>query len=136
MASVSVFCILCAASLRKTGYRRQLFNASSRPLFPVLTKYASLICGQDRGLTTTTMDWVFSIFCQRKRRRLLPLPVVWAGQRYKNVVTAKEMFHCQLLVWSQLAVSEGFGGISCLADSNFGVSHGSVSKVKTACIQP
>ena len=36
--------------------------------------------------------------------------------------------HCQLLVWSQLAVSEGFGGITyCLADSNFGVSHGSVS---------
>ena len=48
-----------------------------------------------------------------------------------NVVTAKEMFHCQLLVWSQLAVSEGFGGITyCLADSNFGVSHGSVSQVK------
>ena len=38
------------------------------------------------------------------------------------------MFHCQLLVWSQLAVSEGFGGITyCLADSNFGVSHGFVS---------
>ena len=49
------------------------------------------------------------------------------GQRYKNVVIAKKMFHCQLLVWSQLAVSEGFGGITyCLADSNFGVSHGSV----------
>ena len=61
---------------------------------------------------------------------------LWASQRYKNVVTAKEMFHCQLLVWSQLAVSEGFGGITyCLADSNFGVSHGSVSQVKTACIQ-
>ena len=46
------------------------------------------------------------------------------------------MFHCQLLVWSQLAVSEGFGGITyCLADSNFGVSHGSVSQVKTACMQ-
>ena len=46
------------------------------------------------------------------------------------------MFHCQLLVWSQLAVSEGFGGIThCLADSNFGVSHGPVSQVKTACIQ-
>ena len=49
-------------------------------------------------------------------------------QRYKNVMTSKKMFHCQLLVWSQLAVSEGFGGITyCLADSNFGVSHGSVS---------
>ena len=30
---------------------------------------------------------------------------LWASQRYKNVVTAKEMFQCQLLVWSQLAVS-------------------------------
>ena len=58
------------------------------------------------------------------------------GQRYKNVVTAKEMFHCKLLVWSQLAVSEGFGGITyCLADSNFGVSRESVGQVKTACIQ-
>ena len=54
---------------------------------------------------------------------------MWANQRYINVVTAKEMFHCQLLVWSQLAVSEGFGGITYLADSNFKVSHGSVSQV-------
>ena len=49
-------------------------------------------------------------------------------QRYKNAVTAKKMFHCQLLVWSQLAVSEGFGGITyCLANSNCRISHGSVS---------
>ena len=42
------------------------------------------------------------------------------------------MFHCQLLVWSQLAVSEGFGGVTyCLADSNFGDSHGSVSYIGT-----
>ena len=136
MASVPVFCILCAASLRKTGNRRQLFSASSRPLFPLLTTYASLICGQDRGLTTTTMDQSIESkrpweegsgkgFCH----------LLWASQRYKTVVTAKEMFHCQLLVWSQLAVSEGFGGITyCLADSNFGVSHGSISQVKSACI--
>ena len=47
MASVSVFCILCAASLRKTSNRR--------PLVPLLTTYVSLICGRDRGLTTTTI---------------------------------------------------------------------------------
>ena len=46
------------------------------------------------------------------------------------------MFPCQLLVWSQLAASEGFGGITyCLADSKFGVSHESVGQVKTAGIQ-
>ena len=61
MASVSVFCILCAASLRKTGNQSHLFSASSRPFVPLLTTYASLICGQDGGLTTTTMDWVLSI---------------------------------------------------------------------------
>ena len=79
----SVFCILCVASLRKTGNQRQLFSALSRPLVPLLTTYASLICGQDRGLTTTTMDWVLSILCHRKSKALgrrqwqwfLPLPV-------------------------------------------------------------
>ena len=45
MASVSVFCIICAASLHKTGNRRQLFSASSRPLVPLLTTYASLSHG-------------------------------------------------------------------------------------------
>ena len=37
-------------------------------------------------------------------------------QRYKNVVTATKTSHCQLLVWSQFAASEGFGSITyCLA---------------------
>ena len=71
MASVSVFCILCAASLRKTGNRRQLFSASSQPIVPLLTTYASLICGHDRGLTTTSVDWVLSFLCHRKSKALV-----------------------------------------------------------------
>ena len=39
--------------------------------------------------------------------------------RYKKVGTAKKIFHYQLFIWLQLAVSEGFGRIIyCLANSN------------------
>ena len=140
MASVSVFCIICAASLHKTGNRRQLFSASSQPLVPLLTTYASLSHGPHLILHKCNQG---TDYYKYGLGVLYPLPQKVKGlgkkavakafatacrQRYKNVMTSKKMFHCQLLVWSQLAVSEGFGGITyCLADSNFGVSHGSVS---------
>ena len=138
MSSVPVFHILCAASFHKTGNRIQLFSVSSRPLVPLLTTYASLISGNDQGLTTTTMDWVLSILSHRKSKAWEEVKAfsTACGQRYKNIVYAKEMFPCQFLVRSQLTVSEGFGGITyCLAEVNFRVSHESVSQVKTASIQ-
>ena len=138
MSSVPVFYILCAASFHKTGNRIQLFSASSRLLFPLLTTYASLISGKNRGLTSTTMDWVLSILCHRKSKAWEEVKgfSTACGQRYKNIVYAMEMLHCQFIVRSQLTVSEGFGGITyCLADVNFRVSHESVSQVKTASIQ-
>ena len=69
MASVSVFCIICAASLHKTGNRRQLFSASSRPLVPLLTTYASLICGQD----ALPSDGKLCRPCHRRLERILRL---------------------------------------------------------------
>ena len=69
MASISVFCIICAASLHKTGNRRQLFSASSRPLVPLLTTYASLICGQD----ALPSDGKLCRPCHRRLERILRL---------------------------------------------------------------
>ena len=103
------------------------YSDSSFALLRISQAYAILetttILAMDGELTTTSMGWVLSIICHRKSNAL------GRRQRYKNVVIAKKMLYCQLLVWSQLTVSEGFGGITyCLADSNFGVlvSHGSV----------
>ena len=85
MASVSVFCILCAASLSKTDNRRQLFSASSRPLVPLLITYASLICGQDRGLTTTSMLQLWT-WCS--------LSSAVEGQRPWEEGSSKGFCHC------------------------------------------
>ena len=66
---MAVFCIICAASFHKTGNRRQLFSASSRPLVPLLTTYASLICGQD----ALPSDGKLCRPCHRRLERILRL---------------------------------------------------------------
>ena len=102
MASVSVFFILCAASLRKTGSQRQLFSASSRPLVPLLTMYASLSCGQDRGTTIyynyglgalypRVPPWKVKGLGKKAVPKALPLPVgsdtkTWVGRSSRALV--------------------------------------------------
>ena len=63
------FLYFAAASLHKTGNRRQLFSASSRPLVPLLTTYASLICGQD----ALPSDGKLCRPCHRRLERILRL---------------------------------------------------------------
>ena len=83
------------------------------------------------------MDWVLSILCDRKSKALVrrqPLPVGRPVIQKRCDPEGNVSLPTLGLVAARC--TEGFGGITyCLADSNFGVSHRSVSQVKTACIQ-